>query len=67
MRPFYTIKVWYLRYERLISSLSLIGGFIFDAVTLKRVDLFFENVWVAAHLVIAALGIILINLYGIFS
>src|ERR1035437_6928795 len=57
------IKKWYLRRERLISSLSLLGGFIFDAVSLKRVDLFWENLWVAAHLIVAAGGIILINLY----
>lgn len=49
--------------ERWISSLSLFGGFVFDALTLKRVDLFWENLWVGAHLGVAALGIILINLY----
>jgi hypothetical protein len=53
---------WYLRNERWISSLSLIGGFIFDIFALKRIDLFWENLWVGAHLGIAALGIILINL-----
>jgi hypothetical protein len=40
------IRNWYGRYERPISSLSLVGGFIFGAVTLKRVDLFWENIWV---------------------
>ena len=36
---------------------------MFDIVTLKRVDLFWENMWVGSHLVIAGVGIILINLY----
>ena len=54
---------WYMRYERLISSLSLVGGFVFDIFALKRIDLFWENLWVGAHLLAAALGIILINLY----
>ncbi len=57
------IVSWYTRYERLVSSLSLIGGFIFDIFALKRIDLFWENLWVGAHLLAAAVGIILINLY----
>lgn len=53
---------WYARFERPISSISLVGGFVFDAITLKRVDLFWENFWVVAHLAIVALCIIFINL-----
>ncbi len=56
------ITGWYSRYERPISSISLVGGFAFDALTLKRVDLFWENLWVAAHFIIIAIFIILINL-----
>ena len=58
-----TITSWYLRNERWISSLSLIGGFIFDIFALKRIDLFWDNLWVGAHLGVAALGIILINIH----
>lgn len=62
MRIFITnARDWYARYERPISSVSLIGGFVFDALTLKRVDFFWENLWVVAHLLIVALCIILIN------
>lgn len=53
---------WYARYERPVSSLSLVGGFVFDALTLKRVDLFWENIWVIAHFVLVAIFIILVNL-----
>jgi len=53
---------WYGRYERLISSISLVGGFTFDALTLKRVDLFWENLWVATHFVLVAIFIMLVNL-----
>ncbi len=56
------LRNWYGRYERPVSSASLVGGFIFDALTLKRVDLFWENVWVIAHFIIIAVFIILINL-----
>ena len=55
------LKNWYGKYERPISSASLVGGFIFDVVTLKRVDLFWENVWVVGHLVIVAVCILIIN------
>ncbi len=58
---FAKIRSWYGKYERPISSLSLIGGFVFDAVTLKRVDLFWENVWVVGHLVIVGTCIILVH------
>lgn len=55
------LQKWYGKYERPISSLSLIGGFVFDAVTLKRVDLFWENLWVVAHLVIVATAMLLVH------
>ncbi len=56
------LRDWYGRYERPVSSLSLIGGFAFDWFTLKRVDLFWENVWVIAHFILVAIFIILVNL-----
>jgi hypothetical protein len=55
------VRNFYARFERPISSFSLVAGFVFDAVTLKRVDLFWDNVWVAGHLIIVAACIILIN------
>jgi len=55
------IKNWYGKYERPISSISLIWGFVFDAITLKRVDLFWENFWVVAHLVIVGTCIVLVH------
>lgn len=55
------ITNWYGRYERPISSLSLIGGFVFDALTLRRVDMFWENFWVIGHIVVVAVLIILVH------
>ena len=34
---------------------------MFDALTLKRIDMFWENLWVIAHLAVAAACIILAN------
>ncbi len=59
--PLAKIRNWYGKYERPISSLSLVAGFVFDALTLKRVDLFWENLWVVAHIVIVGTCIVLIN------
>jgi hypothetical protein len=56
------IRNWYGKFERPISSLSLIAGFVFDAVTLHRVDTPWENFWIVAHLLIVGIFIILIHM-----
>ena len=56
------IRNFYGRFERPISSLSLVLGFVFDALTLKRVDTFWENLWVIGHILIVGVFIILIHL-----
>jgi hypothetical protein len=55
------LRTGYTRFERPISSISLLGGFAFDAVTLKRVDMFWENTWVVVHLAVVGICILLIN------
>jgi hypothetical protein len=55
------IRTWYGKYERPISSLSLISGFVFDALTLHRVDTLWENIWILGHLIIVGTFIILIH------
>lgn len=55
-------RSWYARFERPLSSLSLIGGFVFDAVTLRRVDVFLDNAWVVGHLAIVTVCAVWINL-----
>jgi Protein of unknown function (DUF2914) len=44
----------YARAHVSLSSASLVGGFVFDAVTLKRIDMFWENFWVVVHLLVVA-------------
>ena len=55
------IKNFYYKYEKHISSISLVLGFVWNAIFLKRVDLFWENFWVILHLLIVGICIILIN------
>jgi|YelNatPaOPRAMG01_1025707.scaffolds.fasta_scaffold26563_3 hypothetical protein len=56
------VRSLYGRFERPVSSLSLVGGFVFEALTLRRVDLFWDNFWVAVHLAIVAVCAVWINL-----
>ena len=55
------LRTVYSRIERQVSSISLLGGFGFDAITLKRVDTFWDNFWVVVHLGVVAVCILLIN------
>ncbi len=55
------LRAWYGKYERPVSSLSLVGGFVFDALTLKRVDMFWENFWVLGHIVLIAVLMVLVH------
>jgi hypothetical protein len=49
-------------YERPIASFALLFGFVFDSLTLRRVDLLIENVIFLFYLVFVALCILLLNL-----
>ncbi len=59
------LKIFYARWERPISSLSLVGGFVFDALTLRRVDALWDNIWVVGHLVIVGVFLILVQVQEI--
>lgn len=43
--------------------MALVGGFIIDSLTLRRVDLLWENLWVGMHLVGVGVCILLINFW----
>ena len=53
---------FYARIKGPFSSLSLVAGFVFDAITLTRVDEFWENFWVVGHLLIVTVCALLIHL-----
>jgi len=56
-----SFKSWFLRNERKISAGALFAGFLFDAFTLQRIDLLYENFVFVSHLTIVAVSIFLIN------
>ena len=50
------------KYERHLSSLALLLGFIIDSLTLRRIDLFIENAVIIGYLAVAAFCIVILNL-----
>lgn len=54
-------KEWYEERERHVSTAFLVGGFIFDSITLKRIDSLIDNVWIATNLLLVCICIVLIN------
>ena len=53
----------YFKYERYITPAAFFAGFIWDNLTLRRIDLLFENLTFIWNLLIVGVGIILINGY----
>jgi hypothetical protein len=53
----------YKKFEKYISPVGLIYGFIFTSLTLTRVDMWLENFWIIVHLLIAGFGILAVTLF----
>ena len=58
------ISRFFEKHERHLSSIALVGGFIFDSLTLQRIDFLFENLTILTYLVVSGGGIILFNYYA---
>ncbi len=56
------IREWYEKYDRKIGLASIFFGFLFDSLTLVRIDLVANHFLMLAYFVIAAVGIALINI-----
>lgn len=56
-----SIKKFLARHERVISPATFILGFAWDNLTLRRVDLWLENISFIAHLVVVAVAIFFVN------
>lgn len=55
------LKNFYTRYEKYLSPAALIGGFIWDNLTLQRIDLWLENLVILVYLFITGASILLLN------
>jgi glycosyltransferase involved in cell wall biosynthesis len=58
---FEKLEKLYEKYERRIGSAAMAFGFVFDWLTLERIDLLYENFVMLSYLVIAGGGIVVIN------
>ncbi len=58
-----TAEHFFERYEGRISSFFLIAGFIFDNLTLQRIDQVFDHIIIVSYLLIAGGSITLLNYY----
>ncbi len=55
------IRHWYEKNEQRFSTIFLIGGFIFDSLTLQRIDSLYDNLWFGVNLILVAFCIIFLN------
>ncbi len=55
------IKDWYQTNEKSVSTISLIAGFVFDSLTLQRIDNFRDNLWLSLNLLLVGICIIFLN------
>jgi hypothetical protein len=56
-------KTFYTSHERAIVIFALVSGFIIDNLTLRRIDLLFENLVFIFYLVLGGCAILFINYY----
>ncbi|MEK7616050.1 MAG: DUF2914 domain-containing protein [Patescibacteria group bacterium] len=54
----HTIKAKWERYERHISSITLLTGFVFDNLTLRRVDQLYDMLVLTSYVILAGLCIV---------
>ncbi len=62
MSAWFTVKTFALKNERYISPVTLVLGFIFDSIMLRRIDVFFSNALLISYLIISSLSILLLNI-----
>jgi len=55
------IRAFLKKYERIIIPAALIVGFIFDNLTLTRVDKWFDNIILSTYILLAAISITIIH------
>ncbi len=56
------IRDWYGKYERPVSSFSLFFGFVFDLLTISRLDATWTSIYISAHLVLIGVFIVVIHM-----
>lgn len=57
-------KEFFVRYERRLSAFAFLLGFVWDTLTLQRIDRLYDNIMLAAYLLIALAAIIFLNAHA---
>lgn len=57
------VKLFFKKYERYVSPVTLVLGFIFDSIMLRRIDVFFSNALLISYLFVSAISIIILNVH----
>ena len=57
------VKDWYFHYEHYLSPVALVAGFIFDNLTLTRIDLWIDNLVILVYLSVALTAISFLSVY----
>ena len=57
-----TIRQYYGKYERYLPVVSFLAGFLWDSLTLNRIDRLSDNVILLAYLLLAGVAIVFIHL-----
>lgn len=60
---FSEILEWFRENERRLAPVAFLAGFVWDSLTLRRVDLLYDNLVFIFYLLVAGAGILLVNLY----
>jgi hypothetical protein len=60
--PVNIVQRFYQRYSRFLPVISFIGGFLWDSLTLTRIDRLSDNLFLLGYILLLGFSIILINL-----
>lgn len=60
---FENIRSFFRKYERYVSPVTLVCGFTFDNLTLRRIDVFYSNALLISYLFISAASIMILNIH----
>ncbi|MDE1874646.1 MAG: DUF2914 domain-containing protein [Patescibacteria group bacterium] len=57
------VREFFHKYERYVSPVTLVFGFTFDNLTLRRIDTLYSNFLLISYLIISAGSILLLNIH----
>lgn len=56
-------RSFFKKYERYVSPVTLVFGFTFDNITLRRIDVLYSNALLISYLLVSAASIMILNIH----